>query len=136
MTSAQVHTAGVSRKPILSGEFAIIGYLSDVVSAVSPALNSAIEASVQEEQGFLQQRMETHPDWKSLSEGARVTFEDDRLVYGVSDEYSEDAQRLEYGDPMQKVVATGLLRGTARRREEELSHEIMAKVSEGVLRNA
>lgn len=136
MTSAQVHTAGVSRKPILSGEFAVVGHIGGVVSTIGPSLMNAIQSAVQQEQEYLQQRMDEHPDWKLLSPGANVTLEDDQIVYGVSPEYEEDAMALEYGDPMKKVIATGLLRGTARRREEDLPHELMAQVSEEVERNA
>jgi hypothetical protein len=67
-----------------------------------------------------------HPDWADKKGNAKVSLTPEGINYSVD---HEDAMDLEYGNPMRKVVGTGVLRSTAKRRSFDVTKELMGRVA-------
>jgi hypothetical protein len=125
MTSAQLHT-NTNSKPIVSGEFALFSGLEQQIKDYDEALNRALEETLDAEKTHLTNTLSNHPDWADKSGNAKVSFTPEGVNYSVD---HEDALDLEYGNPMRNVVATGVLRSTAKRRSYDVTKELMGRVA-------
>lgn len=125
MTSAQLHTS-TNSKPIVSGEFALFSELENKINKYDKALESALEETINSEKTHLTDTLANHPDWADKSGNAKVSFTPEGINYSVD---HEDALDLEYGNPMRNVVATGVLRSTAKRRSYDVTKELMGRVA-------
>lgn len=128
MIPAQLHASSGSGA-VISGEFYALSLLKDIVDEYPAALEKAMIDLVEEEKGALTDRMGNHPDWGYLEDKAYVSVTTEGLEYGVADEIASD---LEYGNPQKKIVASGLLRSTAKRRSFDLGKSLMDKISKGL----
>lgn len=125
MVPAQLHASSGSGE-IISGEFYALSLLQDIVDEYPKALNEALLELIQEETSHLVSRMDNHPDWGYVSDKAYVSLIEEGIEYGVADEIASD---LEYGNPQKNVVASGLLRSTAKRRSYELGQKLAENIS-------
>lgn len=125
MTSAQMHTSTGS-KSIVSGEFALLSVLETSLNNYDKALDSALEETLSVEKTHLTDTLSNHPDWADKAGNAKVSFTPEGINYSVD---HEDAMDLEYGNPARNVVATGVLRSTAKRRSYDVTKELMGRVS-------
>lgn len=128
MTSAQLHTSTGSGK-IVSGEFSLFASLEQQIKNYDKAMNKAIEETLTVEKKHLRDTLSNHPDWSDKVDKASVALTPGGINYSVD---HEDAQDLEYGNPMRNTVATGTLRSIAKRRSYEISKEFMSRVAKGL----
>lgn len=125
MTSTQSYMS-VGFKPIVSGEMALFADIERQINNYEKALEGAIEETLGHEQKYLSSTLSNHPDWADKAGNAKVSFTPEGINYSVD---HEDATDLEYGNPMRKVVATGVLRSTAKRRSYDVTKELMGRVA-------
>lgn len=125
MTSAQSHTTAGSR-PLVSGQLAIFSILEESVNNYETALTDAVSDVVGEESEALKDQLSRHPDWSDKVDDANVSYNNGHLEYSVD---HPDAVDLEYGNPMRKVTATGVLRSIAKRREYDVNQSLMRHLS-------
>jgi hypothetical protein len=125
MTSAQLHTTTGS-KPIVSGEFSLLSILEETVEVYEKAMSESLSSVASAESNILKQRLANHPDWADKVDSANVSVKDGHMEYTVD---HPDAQDLEYGNPMKKVVATGILRSVAKSREYDVNESLMRQLS-------
>ena len=125
MTSTQSYMS-VGFKPIVSGEMALFADIERQINNYEKALEGAIEETIGHEQKYLSNTLSNHPDWADKAGNAKVSFTPEGINYSVD---HEDATDLEYGNPMRKVVATGVLRSTAKRRSYDVTKELMGRVA-------
>jgi len=116
----------VGSKPIVSGEMALFADIQRQINNYEKALEGAIEETIGHEQKYLSNTLSNHPDWADKAGNAKVSFTPEGINYSVD---HEDATDLEYGNPMRKVVATGVLRSTAKRRSYDVTKELMGRVA-------
>jgi len=129
MTSAQMHTSTGSGK-IVSGEFSLFASLEQQIKKYDKAMDGAIKETLTVEKDYLRNTLSNHPDWSDKVDKASVALTAGGINYSVD---HEDAQDLEYGNPMRNTVATGVLRSTAKRRSYDVSKEFMNRVAKGLL---
>ena len=122
MTSAQLHTP-MDSKSIIHGEFPVVWFFEDLLNDYPKAVVASVKELLENEQSHLSDTMSNHPDWAHLASDAKVDLVDGHIEYGVNKPANEISV-LEYGDPSQQVVATGLLRSTAFKRSNELRKEL------------
>jgi hypothetical protein len=79
-----------------------------------------------EESSALKEQLSRHTDWADKVDSANVSVKDGFMEYTVD---HPDAQDLEYGNPMKKVVATGALRSIAKSREFTVNESLMRHLS-------
>ena len=127
MTSAQLHTSTNSNS-IIRGEFPTAWFFEDLLEAYPKAVVASVKELLENEQSHLSNNMSNHPDWAHLSNEAKVAIVDGHVEYSVNNPTNE-VTMLEYGDPTQKVVATGLLRSTAFKRTQDLKRELTSLLS-------
>jgi hypothetical protein len=125
MTSAQLHTSTGS-KPIVSGDFSILSILEETVDTYESAMSQSLSNVLSEESSALKEQLSRHPDWADKVDSANVSVKDGFMEYTVD---HPDAQDLEYGNPMKKVVATGALRSIAKSREFTVNESLMRHLS-------
>lgn len=125
MTSAQLHTSTGS-KPIVSGDFSILSILEETVDTYESAMSQSLSSVLSEESSVLKEQLSRHPDWADKVDSANVSVKDGFMEYTVD---HPDAQDLEYGNPMKKVVATGILRSVAKSREYDVNESLMRHLS-------
>jgi hypothetical protein len=125
MTSAQLHTSTGS-KPIVSGDFSILSILEETVDTYESAMSQSLSSVLSEESSALKEQLSRHPDWADKVDSANVSVKDGFMEYTVD---HPDAQDLEYGNPMKKVVATGALRSIAKSREFTVNESLMRHLS-------
>lgn len=128
MTSAQLHTSTGS-KPIVSGEFSLLSILEETVDVYEDVLAKSLSTVASEESTILKERLANHPDWADKVDSANVSVKDGFLEYTVD---HPDAQKLEYGNPMENVVATGMLRSIAKSREYDVNSALTSYLSSGL----
>lgn len=128
MTSAQMHTSTGSGK-IVSGEFSLFASLEQQIKNYDKAMNKAIEETLTVEKEHLRDTLSSHPDWADKADKSSVSLTPGGINYSVD---HEDAQDLEYGNPMRNTVATGTLRSIAKRRSYDISKEFMSRVAKGL----
>jgi hypothetical protein len=117
----------MNSKPTVSGEFAIVGLMDELISEYSEITQKALYETVDAETTHLRSNMENHPDWAPLAENAFVDITPDGLEYKVSGD-TTTSDLLEFGDPTKGIAATGLLRSTAFQRTQEVSHEFSQRL--------
>jgi hypothetical protein len=93
-------------------------------------MDGAIKETLTVEKDYLRNTLSNHPDWSDKVDKASVALNAGGINYSVD---HEDAQDLEYGNPMRNTVATGVLRSTAKRRSYDVSKEFMNRVAKGLL---
>jgi hypothetical protein len=128
MTSAQLHTSTGSGK-IVSGELVLFSDLQNKIDKYDKAIDGALEETLNYEKTHLTDTLSNHPDWADKSGNAKVSFTPEGINYSVD---HEDAMDLEYGNPARKVVATGLLRSTAKRRSYDVTNELMGRIAKRI----
>lgn len=128
MTSAQLHTSTGSGK-IVSGEFSLLASLENQIKNYDKALESALKETLDAEKSHLTNTLANHPDWADKAGNAKVSLTPDGINYSVD---HDDATDLEYGNPMRKVVATGVLRSTAKRRSFDVTKELMGRIAKRI----
>jgi hypothetical protein len=126
MTSVQLHTT-MNSKPTLSGNFAIVNLLDELISEYEDITKEALYETVDAETEHLRSNMEAHPDWAPLAENALVALTPSGLEYKVSGD-TTTSDLLEFGDPTKGIAATGLLRSTAFQRTQEVSKEFSERL--------
>lgn len=126
MTSAQLYTSTGSDSAV-SGQFFMISDLERKIDMYENALDDALEETLSVEKQFLSNTLSNHPDWADKADNANVSLTNDGFQYSVN---HDDAQDLEYGNPARNVVATGVLRSTAKRRSYDLGNEFYSRVAE------
>jgi hypothetical protein len=126
MTSVQLHTT-MNSKPTLSGNFAIVNLLDELISEYEDITKEALYETVDAETEHLRSNMEAHPDWAPLAENALVALTPSGLEYKVSGD-TATSDLLEFGDPTKGIAATGLLRSTAFQRTQEVSKEFSERL--------
>lgn len=126
MNSLQSHTS-TGTKPLISGYFSLAsnyeGFLKDVDEHISNTLSNIAE----EETLSFKNRLNETPDWKHTQETAGVSVSLTNVEFSVG---HEDAQDLEYGNPMANRVASGLIRSQAKRRSDEIGISLATRVIE------
>lgn len=125
MTSAQSHTRTGSG-PIVSGNFSILSILEETVNSYEEAMTQSLSSVVNEESSVLKEQLSRHPDWADKADLAKVSVNEGALEYTVD---HPDAMDLEYGNPMKKVVPTGILRSIAKNREYSVTESLMRHLS-------
>jgi hypothetical protein len=126
MTSVQLHTT-MNSKPTLSGNFAIVNLLDELISEYEDITKEALYETVDAETEHLRSNMEAHPDWAPLAENALVALTPSGLEYKVSGD-TTTSDLLEFGDPTKGIAATGLLRSTAFQRTQEVSKQFSERL--------
>lgn len=127
MTSAQLHTSTDSNS-IIRGEFPTAWFFEDLLEAYPKAVIASVKELLANEKEHLSSTMSNHPDWSHLADEAKVGLVDGQIEYSVNNPTNE-VNMLEYGDPTQQVVATGLLRSTAFKRTQDLKRELTSLLS-------
>lgn len=125
MTSAQPHTR-TNSKPIVSGDFSILSLLEETVEVYEEAMAESLSSVASAESSILKERLANHPDWADKVDSANVSVKDGHIEYTVD---HPDATDLEYGNPVKKVVATGMLRSVAKSREYDVNESLMRQLS-------
>ena len=125
MTSTQPHTRTGSSS-VISGTPTVISVLEESLESYLDAVKEAVRSVEDEETVALRDQLSRHPDWADKSDSANVHANEGFLNYEVS---HPDAMDLEYGNPMKKIVATGVLRSIAKRREYDVNQSLMRHLS-------
>lgn len=125
MTSAQPYIRTGSR-PSVSGNLSILSVLEETAEKYVDAMAGSLSEVVNEESEYLKDQLSRHPDWADKVDSASVSYNGGQLEYSVS---HPDATDLEYGNPMKKVVATGILRSVAKGREYDVNESLMRHLS-------
>lgn len=126
MTSAQSYTS-MDSKPTVSGGFALIGILDNFLDEYADIHHDALQETIDAETLHLKKSLQAHPDWADLADNAVVTATDYGLEYRVSGDQTT-SNLLEYGDPIQQIHPTGMLRGTAFQRNQSVSRDFNNRV--------
>ena len=117
----------MNSKPTLSGNFAIVNLLDELISEYEDITKEALYETVDAETEHLRSNMEAHPDWAPLAENALVALTPSGLEYKVSGD-TTTSDLLEFGDPTKGIAATGLLRSTAFQRTQEVSKQFSERL--------
>lgn len=125
MTSAQSYTRKGSGS-VISGTPTTISVLEESLDGYLNAVEHAVRSVEQEETTALRDQLSRHPDWADKSDSANVHANEGFLNYEVN---HPDAMDLEYGNPMKKIVATGVLRSVAKRREYDVNQSLIRHLS-------
>lgn len=126
MTSAQPYMSTGSGS-IVSGQFSLLSDLQRKIDMYDTAVDKALEKTMSMEQQILVNTLNNHPDWADKADSASVSLTPNGIQYSVE---HDDAQDLEYGNPARNVVATGVLRSTAKKRSYDLGNEFYSRVTE------
>ena len=129
MNSLQSHTS-TGAKPLISGYFSIASRYDDLVENVGEHIANTLSNIAKEESLDFKNRLNETPDWKHTQETAQVSLTADSVEFSVG---HEDAQDLEYGNPMVNRVASGLIRSQAKRRSEQIGGSLASRVVEEAL---
>lgn len=121
MTSAQPYIRTGSR-PIVSGNLEILSILEETAEVYEDKLLESLSTVVDNESAYLRSRLSQHPDWADKANQSEVSFRNGSFEYSVA---HPDAMDLEYGNPLKKVVATGVLRSVAKGREYDVNQSLM-----------
>lgn len=132
MTSAQPYTSTGS-KPLVSGDFAVTGFLESFIETYETAIQESLEETISEEQKKFSDTLGRHPDWSTMADGARVRLSEEGLEYTVDGD-PDVISHLEYGNPLKKISATGVVRSTARRSQERFPYDFNERVAQRMYR--
>jgi len=126
MNSLQSHTS-TGTKPIISGYFSLASNYEDFLKDVDEHISNTLSNIAEEENLSFKNRLNETPDWKHTQETADVSVSLTNVEFSVG---HEDAQDLEYGNPMANRVASGLIRSQAKRRSDEIGTSLATRVIE------
>jgi hypothetical protein len=129
MTSLQSHTS-TGTKPVISGYFSVASAYEEVVANLDAYIANTLRSISEEEELSFKNRLNETPDWKHAQENARVSLTESSIEFSVD---HEDAQDLEYGNPMTKRVASGLIRSQTKRRADEIGPGLATRIIEEAL---
>jgi hypothetical protein len=106
-----------------------VSWVESAVNALPQAIVQAITAVEKEEKTFLEDRLNRHPDWAAIKPNANVRYGQEGMVYQVP---GAQAHQLEYGNPEESIVATGLVRSTAKRREYDVQQSLTGHINKAI----
>jgi hypothetical protein len=129
MTSLQSHTS-TGTKPVISGNFSLASMYEKFLGNLDEHISNTLANISKEEELSFKNRLNETPDWKHTQESARVSLTKSSIDFSVD---HEDAQDLEYGNPLTKKTASGLIRSQTRRRSEEVGTGLVDRIVEEAL---
>ena len=106
-----------------------VSWVESAVSSLPQAIVQAVAAVEKEEKSFLEDRLNKHPDWAAIKPVVNVNYGEGGMVYQVP---GAKAHQLEYGNPEDSIVATGLVRSTAKRREYDVQQSMTGHLNRAI----
>ncbi len=131
MTASSTYSSTGSNAPVPAEFGPFFAWVSQAVASLPNTILQAISQVEAQEKAALEDRLNRHPDWASIAPEVNVKYGDNGLTYSVS---GAKAHQLEYGNPEDSIVATGLVRSTAKRREYDVQKSMTDYVNKGITR--